>query len=148
MTTHKNLGVHIATNLKDDVSIRQQCRNMYSRGNMIIRILRIVVTQLNVAYLRHPLLLFILPHYAWPSYNIESLRHLKVAYSKIIHILMGKHHRARMSENFIRRGLDPFKVIVRKLPWSFRCKVLRGDNIVLKTIVNSIYILWSKFSRK
>ena len=31
--THKYLGVHIATNQKDDRSIRQQCRNMYLNNN-------------------------------------------------------------------------------------------------------------------
>ena len=53
-----------------------------------------------------------------------------------------------MSENFIKRGLDPFKVIVRKLSWSFRCRVLQSDNILLKTIVNSMYFIWCKLSRK
>ena len=35
--THKYLGVPMATDQKDDRSIRQQCRNIYSRGNTIIR---------------------------------------------------------------------------------------------------------------
>ena len=37
VSSHKYLGVYITTELKDDASIRYQCRNMYSRGNMIIR---------------------------------------------------------------------------------------------------------------
>ena len=49
---------------------------------------------------------------------------------------------------YIRRGLDPFKVIVRKLSWSFRCRVLQSDSILLKTIVNSMYIIRCKLSRK
>ena len=49
---------------------------------------------------------------------------------------------------FITRGLDPFKVIVRKLSWSFRSRVLQSDNILLKTVVNNMYFMWCKLSRK
>ena len=35
--SHKFLGVYISNELKDDASIRHQCRNMYGSGNMIIR---------------------------------------------------------------------------------------------------------------
>ena len=37
VSSHRYLGVNITTELKDDASIRHQCRNMYGRGNMIIR---------------------------------------------------------------------------------------------------------------
>ena len=84
----------------------------------------------------------------WSCYTIESLRHLKVAYNRIFRILMGMHHRTRMSENLISRGLDPFKVIVRKLSWSFRSRVLQSDNMLLKIIVNSMYFMRCKLSRK
>ena len=59
---------------------------------------------------------------------------------------MGMHH--RMSKNLIRRCLDPFKVITRKLPWSFRFRVLQSDNILLKTIVNSMHFVMGKVVQK
>ena len=136
--THKYLGFHIATDRRDDRSIRQQCRNMYSRGNTIIRNFKHCSDAVKCQLFKS----FCTSFYCaslWSSYTIESLRHLKVAYNRIFRILMGLHHRARMSENFIKRGLDPFKVIIRKLSWSFRCRVLQSDNILLKTIVNSMY---------
>ena len=145
--THKYLGVHIATDQKDNGSIRQQCRNIYSRGNSIIRNFKhcsdVVKCQLFKS--------FCTSFYCaslWSCYTIESLRHLKVAYNRIFRILMGMHHRARMSENLIRKGLGPFKVIVGKLSWSFGCRVLQSDNILLKTIVNYIYFMRRKLSRK
>ena len=145
--THKYLGFHIATDRRDDRSIRQQCRNMYSRGNTIIRNFKHCSDAVKCQLFKS----FCTSFYCaslWSSYTIESLRHLKVAYNRIFRILMGLHHRARMSENFIKRGLDPFKVIIRKLSWSFRCRVLQSDNILLKTIVNSMHFMWCKLSRK
>ena len=137
---------HIATDQKDDWSIRQQCRNIYSRGIKIIRNFKHCSDAVKCQLFKS----FCTSFYCaslWSSYTIESLGHLKVADNRMFRILMGMHHRARMSENLIRRGLDPFKAIVRKLSWSFRCRVLQGDNIPLKTIVNSMYFMWCKLSR-
>ena len=147
VSTNKYLGVHIATDQKDDRSIRQQCRNIYSRGNTIIRNFKHCSDAVKCQLFKS----FCTSFYCaslWSSYTIESLRHLKVAYNRIFRILMGMHHRTRMSENLISRGLDPFKVIVRKLSWSFRCRVLQSDNMLLKTIVNSMYFMRCELSRK
>ena len=38
VSSYKYLGIYITNELKDDANIRQQCRNTYSRGNMLIRI--------------------------------------------------------------------------------------------------------------
>ena len=147
VSTNKYLGVHIATDQKDDRSIRQQCRNIYSRGNTIIRNFKHCSDAVKCQLFKS----FCTSFYCaslWSCYTIESLRHLKVAYNRIFRILMGMHHRTRMSENLISRDLDPFKVIVRKLSWSFRSRVLQSDNMLLKIIVNSMYLMRCKLSRK
>ena len=46
---------------------------------------------------------------------------------------MGLKQRARMSENLIRRGLDPFKVVMRKLVCSFRTRIIQSNNVLLET---------------
>ena len=56
---------------------------------------------------------------------------------------MGMHHRT--SKNLIRRSRPN---IARKLPWSFRCRVLQSDNILLKTIVNSMHFVMGKVVQK
>ena len=147
MSTNKYLGVYIATDRKDDRSIRQRCRNIYSRGNTIIRNFKHCSDAVKCQLFKS----FCTSFYCaslWSFYTIKSLRHLKVAYNRIFRILMGMHHRTRMSENLISRGLDPFKVIVRKLSWSFRSRVLQSDNMLLKTIVNSMYFMRCKLPRK
>ena len=56
--------------------------------------------------------------------------------------------RARMSENLIRRGLDPFKVVTRKLVCSFRTRIIQRNNALLETIVGSMHFMHSKLTRK
>ena len=57
-------------------------------------------------------------------------------------------HRARMSDNLIRRGLDPFKVVIRKLVCSFRSRIIQSNNVLLETIVGSMHFMHSKLTRK
>ena len=56
-------------------------------------------------------------------HDIETHKRLNVACNRIFCTLLGLQHRTRMSENFIRRGLGQFKVIVRKLICSFRNRI-------------------------
>ena len=132
----KYLGVYISNELKDDASITHQCRNMYDRGNMIIR----NFTQCSDAVKCHLFQSFCTSFYCsslWSSYNVETLKRLKVAYNRIFRTLMGLQQRARMSENLIRRGLDPFKVVMRKLVCSFRTRIIQSNNVLLETVVDS-----------
>ena len=82
------------------------------------------------------------------AYNIETLKRLKVAYNRIFRTLMGLQRRARMSENLIRRGLDPFKVVMRKLVWSFRTRIIQCNNVLLENIAGSMHFMHSKLTRK
>jgi len=53
-----------------------------------------------------------------------------------------------MSEHFISNGLNPFIVIVRKLIVSFRSRILHSDNILVRTIVESMHFLSCKLTQK
>ena len=147
VSSHKYLGVFITTDLKDDSSIRHQSRSTYSRGNIIITNFSQCSVDVKCQLFRS----FCTSFYCaslWSSYCIETLRRLQFAYNRIFRILMGLHYRTRMSENLISKGLSPFKVIVRRLIGSFRNRILHRDNILLKTIVDSSYFMYSKLSRK
>ena len=78
--TRYYLGVHIATNLQDDRSIRQQPRNMYSRGNMILRNFKHCRDTVKCQLFSHSSLIFYCAS-LWSSNKNESLRHLKIKYS-------------------------------------------------------------------
>ena len=71
-STNKYLGVHIATDQKDDRSIGQQCRNIYSRGNTIIRNFKHCSDAVKCQLFKS----FCTSFYCaslWSSYTIESL---------------------------------------------------------------------------
>ena len=59
-------------------------------------------------------------------FNISTLTHLKVPFNRIFRTQMGQQHRTKMSKNLIKRGLDPFKVIIRKLISSLRTRIMQN----------------------
>lgn len=123
---HKNLGMHVAPDLNDDTDIRYQCRNIYSRGNTLIRNFK----ECNESVKCRLFQSYCTQFYGaalWSCYNDETMRLLKVAYNRIFRILLGLEHRCSMTTNFISRGLNPFPVVIRKLIYSFRNRIYCSD---------------------
>ena len=52
-----------------------------------------------------------------------------------------------MPENLIKRGLDPFKVNIRKLMCSFRTRIIQSNNVLLETIVGCMHFVYSKLTK-
>ena len=124
---HEYLGVIISTDMKDDLNVREQCRKLYGRGNMIIRNFSScsvkVKCELFQAYCTN-----LYCSSLWVAHSVESIRLLKVAYNRIFRILVGFSHRTSMSNMFIKHELDPIPVILRKSIGSFRRRILKSDN--------------------
>ena len=128
-------------------SIRHQCRGMYSRGNMIIS----NFTQCSDAVKCQLFQSFCTSFYCvslWSLYNIKTFKRLKEAHNRIFRTLMGLQQRERMLENLIRRSLNPFTVIIKKLICSFRTRIMQSNNVSLETIVGGMHFMHSKLTRK
>ena len=136
---HKYLGVILSDSCKDDLDIKQQCKNVYSGGNILIRNFRNCTDEVK-CHLFKTFCSNIYCSALWNKYNKESMRQLKVAYNRVFRSLMHLEHRVSMSPSFIRRGLDPFPVILRKSVSSFRKRVLDSKNIPL-LIVNILFLV-------
>ena len=126
--------------------MKQQCRNIYSRGNTLIRNFKMCSDTVKCQlYQSSCTNIYCAP--LWSNYSkVGSLDRLKVAYNRVFRILMNIDHRTSMSESFIRRGLHPFLVIIRKYIVSFRNRILDSSNILVKTIVESMYFLSCKLT--
>ena len=140
--SHKYLGVQIEDNQKDDASMNAQRRNLYCRGNIIIRKFKhcseTVKSQLFQSYCTN---FYCAP--LWCNYTAESFRQVKVAYNKIFRNLLDLDRRTSMTAAFVTRHLNPFIVILRKLIVSFRARILRSENSIIETVSNSMYFLSS-----
>ena len=91
VVNHKYLGVQIIENYKDDTNTQQQCRNVYSKGNMLIKNFKTCANEVKC----HLFKMFCSNIYCstlWYRFTDESMRGLKVAYNRIFRILMGLKH--------------------------------------------------------
>jgi hypothetical protein len=147
VTSHKYLGVYITENQKDDTSIEHQMKNLYIRGNMIIRNFKHCCESVKCQLFKS----FCTSFYCsplWCYFNVESLRRFKVAYNRIFRILLCLSHRTSMSFSFITRSLDPFQVLLRKAVGSLRKRLYATDNALVKNIMSSQYFTFSNISKK
>ena len=60
---HKYLGVQLTANYKDDTNIQQQCRDLYSGGNMLIRNFKTCTNKVKCTCLRLFVEIFIVVRY-------------------------------------------------------------------------------------
>lgn len=140
VSSYKYLGVLISSNMKDDPEISNQCRNLYGRGNIIIKNFKQCSDEVKCQLFQS----FCTSFYCvslWSVYTAESLRRMRVAYNRVFRILLGLEHKTSMSEAFIIRGLNPFSVIVRKLIVGFRQRLLNSTNILVRTVIDSMFFV-------
>jgi len=145
--SHKYLGVYIATSFKDDVNIRSQTCGIYCRGNMLIRNFSNCSDDVKCTLFKS----FCTSLYCAPVWNYhtrESFDRMKVAYNRIFRILLGLEHRISMSRAFIERGINPFVVVFRKYIVSFRSRILKSENVFIRTIYESLYFMNCHLFRK
>ena len=56
-------------------------------------------------------------------------------------------HRISMSAEFIARDIDPF-VVLRKAIASFRKRIFSSENILVRTVVDSVFLTFCRLSRR
>ena len=86
-TEVKYLGHYISENLKDDRDINRQCRNIYARGNTLLRKFAMCTADVKAKLFQT----FCTPLYTahlWWNYRLYSLRKLTVAYNDIMRLLL------------------------------------------------------------
>ena len=107
VSSYKYLGVTITSNMNDDAEIKNQCRNIYGRGNMIIKNFKHCDENVKCQLFQS----FCTSFYCaplWTIFSNESVRRIKVAYNRVFRILIGLEHRTSKSEAFICRNRNPF----------------------------------------
>ena len=83
----KYLGHFISNTLRDDKDILRQCRQLYARGNMLLRKFYMCSTEVKLTLLRT----FCSPMYTaqlWRNFTVASIHRLHVAYNNVFRLKM------------------------------------------------------------
>ena len=132
----KYLG-HIITNtLRDDKDILRQRRVLYAQGNMLVRKFHMCSVEVKIQLFRT----YCTPLYTaqlWWSYNTAALRKITVAYNDVLRMLLGVPRYTSAREAFVVCGLPTLAVTIRRLVYSFKCRLLSTGNVLLHNLVDT-----------
>ncbi len=136
---HKYLGCIIREDMSDDDDIRRQMRSVYAKGNGVINKFKlcspIVKTQLFRAYCSH-----FYCSTTWANYRNPIMNKLSVAYKTVFRNFFNvSTGTCSTTQKMLLYNCDPMPVILRKLLFSFRKRLLCSRNNVLQAILQSSF---------
>ena len=114
----KYLGHFISNTLCDDKDILHQCRQLYARGNMLLRKFYMCSTEVKLSLLRT----FCSPMYTaqlWCNYTVASIHNLHVAYNNMFHLLLNQPKYCSASTLFVEYHAPDSKAVIRNLVYKF-----------------------------
>ena len=138
LDSHKYLGVIIRHDMFDDVSISQQVKGTYARGNILISRFRKCDEDVKVKLFKT----FCNNFYGcslWNVYHKYAMKKLKSAYCRIYRKLFNIEDRSTTSFSMLSMGIDNVDVIIRKNAFSLYTRLQSSNNVLIRTLVDSLY---------
>ncbi len=143
----KYLGVRTSSDCKDDADITRQMRSLYGRGNLIIRSFRHCSDPVKLQLFKTFCCNFYCSH-LWSFYNKASYTKVRVAFKRIYRSLMNLDYTSSITSHMVLSNVDCFDVLVRKAVYNFRQRLIKSDNNIICSIVNSMFFINSKTYNK
>ena len=140
VSNHKYLGNVICDTFKDDADIAQKQRGLYMRGNMLVKNFRNCTDAVKCQLLKSYCCSFYCSQ-TWCIYKLETIRRLRVAYNNVFRLLMKLPPRTSISYTMVTCDVDHFNVIFRKSINCFIKRLSLSCNILVNTILSSLYFM-------
>ena len=142
MDSFRYLGHIISSDFKDDKDIRRETGALGMRGNLITR---------NFSQCAHEVKIALFKAYCnsfytcamWSSNARTTLQRLKVTYNNIMRRLLNvpPWHSAR--QMFVGIGVETMDEVIRRLVYSFRCRLECCNNDLVRVIRRSDAFVYS-----
>ena len=129
------LGHIITEDMRDDHDIMRQCRKMYAQGNMLRRKFYMCSPDVKVSLFKT----FCTPLYTaqlWWNYRLYNLKKINVAYNDIMRLLLRLPRYHSASHLFANVNVSSFHACLRRLVYSFICRLDGSENIYITGLVS------------
>ena len=127
------LGFIVNKEFTDNDHMSKEMRNIYARGNMLIRNFKHCTNDVKIKLYRT----FCSSIYCcplWYNFKESSFRKIHVATNKVFKSLMQMPRDYSASHLFVSTGVDNFSVLRRKLVYSLKTRVLNSLNLLVINI--------------
>ena len=145
--SEKYLGVRISDDKYNDDEITCQMRSVYGRGNLLIRNFKHCDDSVKLQLFKT----FCTNIYCcqlWSSYKKTTYRKINVAYRRIFRYFMKIDNATSVSCAMLNYNVDFLDVLIRKAVFNFRKRIMDSENVIIKTLVNSLFYLDSMLCKK
>ena len=145
--SEKYLGVKISDDMHDDDEITSQMRSVYGRGNLIIKNFKHCDDSVKLQLFKT----FCCNIYCcqlWSMYKKTTYRKINVAYRRIFRYFMKIDNGTSVSSAMLYHNVDSLDVVVRKAIFNFRKRIMESGNVIIKTLVTSLFFLESNLCKR
>ena len=139
----KYLGHVISADMKDDLDIMRQCRQLYAQGNALARCFHMCSDNVKVTIFRS-YCSSLYTSQLWWKYKVNSIRKLYVAYNNAFRMLFMLPRDGSASGMFAVHNVMSCPALVRKLVFGFYKRVKASQNSIVQAICASD--IWWKSS--
>jgi hypothetical protein len=143
VSSHSYLGVIISSDDSDDMSIEKQRKNLYARGNFLLRHFRQCSDDARTLLFRSYCTSFYCSP-VWCNFKSCTMRTLKTAYNRVVRLLFNVRGPTSISCLLINLELNPFEVVLRKSVFSLRTRLYNSVNSIVSLFVNGLFTISSK----
>ena len=143
----KYLGVVLEEKLCDNNDMNRQMKSIYGRGNMLIKKFSICSTDVKAKLFKS----YCNSLYCgslWSNFNQLSFNKLQTSYNNVFRHLFKLDRKCSISAKCVEFDVDCFKVLLRKLTYSLRCRILSSENVLIQSIVKSCFFLCSSLTNR
>ena len=139
----KYLGHVISADMKDDLDIMRQCRQLYAQGNALARRFHMCSDNVKVTLFRS-YCSSLYNSQLWWKYRVNSIRKLYVAYNNAFRMLFRLPRHCSARGMFAVNNVMSCPALVRKLVFGFYKRVNSSQNCIVQAICGSD--IWWKSS--
>ena len=147
VTDIKYLGIFLNADMTDHDDMNRHVRYLYAKGNMLLQKFkncsdnvkfRLFTTYCNSFYGGH----------LWTVYKPAQLDKVCVAFNNVFRMLFSIKRGVSISNIYVTNNIDSLTVLVRKAAFHFRNRLLKSENVLVKSFINSVhFILHSSFKK-
>ena len=132
----KYLGHVISADMKDDLDIMRQCRQLYAQGNALARRFHMCSDNVKVTIFRSYCSSLYTSQLSW-KYKFSSIKKLYVAYNNAFRMLFRLSRDGSASGMFAVHNVMSCPALVRKIVFGFSKSVKASHNCIVRNICGS-----------
>lgn len=143
---HKYLGIIITDDFMDNMDIGRITKSIYASGNILISRFFKCTDNVKVTLFKTFCCNFYGNH-LWCNFYKQSLEKARKAFNKIF-CKFFNIKRIDVTKTLLYFNINPFIVILRKSSYGFKNRLSNSENILIKTVHNSLFFLTSSLYKR